>query len=468
MGVREVLREPLLRVGRHIASLRDVETAYPPGARLTLAVRFLAFMARDIPRDLQVRDLDDARLEQAVRLWEEESAGEPPPYSLAEVLAAATARQPGLVAVVDDVVVGAIVARADGQRAWVLRWSVAPEWRGRGVGTVLLRTLERRLLALGVRDISMLAPNGAAETARSAGYTTNAGVVYLEKRRLQAAAADNRVEDLGGLWISEQTWSSIGGMEREKELIERRVILPLAEQEQARRHGVVPASAVILFGPPGTGKTTFAKGIAGRLGWPFVEVLPSQLAGADAHGRAGALRELFEQLLYLDSVVVFIDEVEDIASSRQERPETHVISNELLKLIPAFREADSRLLVCATNSVRDLDSAFTRPGRFDYLLAVGPPDRKARAGIWRRYVGSITDAEIDVDELAERSDYYSAADIEFAAQKAAQIAFERSLAGDHQPATTEDFLTAIAAVRPSITAGMARDFDEDIERYARS
>ena len=98
-------------------------------------------------------------------------------------------------------------------------------------------------------------------------------------------------------------------------------------------------------------------------------------SASDALGRAGALRELFDQLLYLDSVVVFIDEVEEIASSRQKRPETHAIANELLKLIPLFREADSRLLVCATNSVRELDHAFTRPGRFDYLLPVGPPDR---------------------------------------------------------------------------------------------
>jgi SpoVK/Ycf46/Vps4 family AAA+-type ATPase len=256
-------------------------------------------------------------------------------------------------------------------------------------------------------------------------------------------------------------------MEQEKDLIERRVILPLAEREEAQRHGVAAASAVVLFGPPGTGKTTFAKAIAGRLGWPFVEIFPSQLAGRDAHGRAGALRDLFDRLLYLDSVVVFIDEVEEIASNRQERPETHVIANELLKVIPSFREGESRLLVVATNAVHDLDHAFTRPGRFDYLLPVGPPDLEARTGIWRRYVQSITDVEVDVRLLAERSQYFSAADIEFAARKAAQIAFERSLALGHEPAAGDDFLAAIADVRPSISAAMAREFEEDIARYAR-
>ena len=222
-------------------------------------------------------------------------------------------------------------------------------------------------------------------------------------------------------------------MEREKELIERRVILPLAEREEAQRHGVVAASAVVLFGPPGTGKTTFAKGVAGRLGWPFVEVFPSQLVGATRTAARARCASSSTSCSYLDSVVVFIDEVEEIASSRQKRPETHVIANELLKLIPLFREADSRLLVCATNSVRELDHAFTRPGRFDYLLPVGPPDRTARAGIWRRYVSQITDADVAVDELSERSQFFSAADIEFSARKAAQAAFERSLAGGYAP-----------------------------------
>jgi ATP-dependent 26S proteasome regulatory subunit/ribosomal protein S18 acetylase RimI-like enzyme len=420
--------------------------------------------------ELQVRDLDDSRLEQAVRLWEETAdPAQAAAFSLAEVLAAVTAREPALVAMAGDEVIGAIATAVDGERAWIVRWSVAPAWRRRGVGATLLQALERRLLSAGVRDVSLLAPRDAeaVEAARALGYRVQEDLLYLDKRRLQRKSVDDRVEELGGQWLPQGLWHEIGGMDREKDLIERRVVLPLSEREEAERHGVAAASAVILFGPPGTGKTTFAKAIAGRLGWPFVEIFPSQLAGSDAHGRAGALRDLFDRLLYLDSVVVFIDEVEEIASNRQERPETVVIANELLKVIPQFRQGDSRLLVVATNAVHDLDHAFTRPGRFDYLLPVGPPDLEARGGIWRRYVQQITDNEVDVRLLADRSQYFSAADIEFAARKAAQAAFERSLALGHEPATTDDFLAAIADVRPSITASMAREFDEDIDRYAR-
>jgi transitional endoplasmic reticulum ATPase len=421
------------------------------------------------PADAAIRDLDESRLEAAVKLWESTDLNDTLAFSLSEVLAAVVARQPALVAVAHDRVIGAIAARVDGERAWILRWSVEADSRRRGIGALLLRALERRLQALGVREISMLAPRASlgAETARASGYVLHEDTLYLEKRQLHATAADERIEELGGRWPPADLWLAIGGMDREKDLIERRVILPLAEHEEAKRHGVVPASSVILFGPPGTGKTTFAKAIAGRLGWPFVEVFPSQLTGGDAHGRAGALRELFERLMYLDNVVAFIDEVEDIASARQTRPETHVIANELLKVIPRFRDGGSRLLICATNSVRDLDHAFTRPGRFDYLVPVGPPDTTARAGIWSRYVSGISNRDVDLAALADCSDSFSAADIEFAAQKAAQAAFERSLQGDHAPATTEDFVKAAGEVRPSISEAMARDFDEDIERFAR-
>ncbi len=259
-------------------------------------------------------------------------------------------------------------------------------------------------------------------------------------------------------------WDALAGMEREKQIIERQIVLPLAEPAVADRYGVAPPKAVILFGPAGTGKTSFAKGVASRLGWPFVELFPSRLAADAPGGLAASLRDVFADLSELDAVLLFIDEVEEIAGARSGLAVDpgHGVTNELLKLIPTFREHDDRLLVCATNSVRSLDSAFLRPGRFDYLIPIGPPDPAARSAIWSRYLGRAADA-VDVAALVEASEMFTPADIEYAARKGAQAAFEREVmhhAGT--PASTQDYLEAISDTRPSLTEQARLEFDQDI------
>src|ERR1700675_1431051 len=101
-------------------------------------------------------------------------------------------------------------------------------------------------------------------------------------------------------------------MEEAKEIIERRVILPLAEPELHGRPGGGPPRAIVRFGRPDTGKTTCPKGIASHLGWPFVEVLPAELAGEGAERQAKLLARAFERVLDLVSAGVFVHEVEDL------------------------------------------------------------------------------------------------------------------------------------------------------------
>ncbi len=259
---------------------------------------------------------------------------------------------------------------------------------------------------------------------------------------------------IGGRLIDPAAWHEQAGMAETKALIERRI--------------VAPPKAVVLVGPPGTGTTTFAKGVAGRLGWPFVELFPSRLAAEGADGRAHALREFFDLVHDVESLVLFIDEVDEIAGRRGSRPDTEGVTNELLKAIPSFRGRDDRLLVCATNSVRDLDPALLRPGRFDYVLPIGPPDPAARRALWRRFVEGITSEPVDVEELVATTELFTPADVEFAARKAAQAAFERALGeGSDSPAGDADFRAAVAATRPTLTRALVREFEEDIERYAR-
>ncbi|MBF6337023.1 GNAT family N-acetyltransferase [Nocardia abscessus] len=421
----------------------------------------------------RLREFRDDDLDQAIQIWEQSRVptADEPVFALAEVTAAARAKQSAVVAEVGDEMVGMAVAQIHGERAWVLLVALASRWRGRGIGSALLAELERRLRSSGVRRICTLVPEGATGSVafENSGYSRRAGLVYYELLEPLAPAQSTLLTELGGRLLPRGLWQSMAGMDREKEIIERRVVLPLSNPDVAERYRVLPPKSVILFGPPGTGKTSFAKAVASRLGWPFVELFPSRLAAATTGGLAASLREVFADLTELDELLLFIDEVEEIAGTRSGTATSpaHGVTNELLKLIPTFRENYTRLLICATNSVRSLDPAFLRPGRFDYVIPIGPPDEPARNAIWQRYLGSATET-IDVDRLTCATAQFTPADIEYAARAGAQSAFERAMRDDtREPATTEDYLTAVANTRPTLTPEILTAFEQDQQDYTR-
>ncbi|MFF0778079.1 MULTISPECIES: ATP-binding protein [unclassified Streptomyces] len=420
-----------------------------------------------------LRDYHDDDLDQAIQIWDQSrGTDEDRVFPVSEVMAAAKSGQTAVVAVVGEELVGMAVAESYAKRGWILLVALASRWRERGIGSALVAELERRLRAAGVRHISALLPAHAAGTKALAnsGYESRDDLTYFEKFEPSGTADADVLAALGGRMLPEGLWDAMAGMEREKQVIERRVVLPLTEPVLADRYGVVPPKAVMLFGPPGTGKTSFAKAVASRLGWPFVELFPSRLAADTGEGLAAALREVFAELAELDSVVLFIDEVEEIAAVRSGKAVDpgHGVTNELLKLIPVFREHDARLLACATNSVRSLDPAFLRPGRFDYVIPIGPPDPTARSAIWARYLRAAATDSVDLARLVEASKLFTPADIEYAARKGAQAAFEREVAERRgAPATTDDYLAAIADTRPTLTARAIEEFTEDIDKHSR-
>lgn len=443
-----------------------------------------------------IRDFHPADMDSILRLWESSRlSGVEPVYALSEVLASCQEDQ-AVVAVDDDVVVGAAVARAAHDQGWIVFFGVDSQWLDQGIGSALLAAVESKLAPLGLTRLSILVPDSErrVEALGDAGYLDKKHLRYFEREIPIQRQEIGLLDALGGRLLPRNLWNNMGGMQREKEMLERRLVLPLADPDLAQQYGVVPPRAVMLFGPPGTGKTTFAKAIASRLEWPFVEVFPSRLA-ADPKGLAGALREIFLEISQLEHAVVFIDEVEEIAAQRKGDPPSPLqgVTNELLKIIPAFRDRPGRLLVCATNFIRTLDSAFLRHGRFDYVIPIGLPDDVARQAIWLRYIPESVAENVDLDLLVSKSNGFSPADIEFSARKASQHALEKSVYGaasDGSAAeaadvdaaaktdaaarapgatgpTTEDYLEAIAQTRATVSAEVVHEFQEDIKRIAR-
>jgi transitional endoplasmic reticulum ATPase len=373
-----------------------------------------------------------------------------------------------LVAEADGHLVGAAVGLISGTTGWIARLGASSE---QDRTDRLLDRMEAELSERGVHKIAVLVTPGHAvhEYLEERGYRVVENAVYLEREIPPTVLGPTALADLGGVTIDPHLWDVLKGMDQAKEIIERRVILPLSEPELAERHAVQPPNAVVLFGPPGTGKTTFAKGISSRLEWPFIEIQPSELSADKPEQEARALAQILDRILELPAAVVFVDEVEDLASMRHDqRKVSPRVTNEFLKQIPRFRQASHHLLACATNSIGALDPAFLRPGRFDYILPVGPPDAEARKAIWGRYVGEITDQEVGIAEFVAASEFFTPADIEFAAHKAAQRAFEQEhFEGSRERATTEDFLAAIRETKPTLSEEVIASFEKDVERFSR-
>jgi SpoVK/Ycf46/Vps4 family AAA+-type ATPase len=257
-------------------------------------------------------------------------------------------------------------------------------------------------------------------------------------------------------------------MTREKDLIESRIVEALASPALSQRICLRLPSTALMFGPPGTGKTMFARAIASRLGWPFIELLPSKMSGGD-RSLAGALRTAFAEIGVLDNVVLFIDEFDELASRRDVRPASSGVVNELLKSIPEFRARPGRLLVCATNFVDAIDPALLRPGRFDLLIGIGPPDLEALTAMWKQAISSLDlDGVVDPAASAERSRGFTPGGMDLAAQRAAAVVSGRSRSGEgSERVGLADLETALKRTRPSISPEMQERFDVLLGEYQR-
>ncbi|OGW39687.1 MAG: AAA family ATPase [Nitrospirae bacterium GWD2_57_9] len=277
--------------------------------------------------------------------------------------------------------------------------------------------------------------------------------------------------ELGAQAFGKEIWDTISDSQPPKQLVQRRIILPLIEGDLSKKHGVIPPKTIIFFGPPGTGKTHFVKAIAGVLSWWYIEILPSMLM-ADGIEKFGAnLHAIMEKARTLEDAVIFIDEFDEIAGSRDDATMVDKsITNEFLKQVPLLKNKGNKiLLVCATNYIRQLDAALLRPGRFDCIIPVGDLDEDGRKTILEYYICRLNTKGIDLDRIVHMTSRFTPADIEYLFQQVAQFAFEEEYAGKHDyTVTTDTFLQMIARIRPSLTEGMIEDFQKDSAAYARA
>jgi len=295
----------------------------------------------------------------------------------------------------------------------------------------------------------------------------------LENRRNGASAsADSGDAETGDEWlVSEKpdvTFDDIAGMEEAKRVIDEMVLYPMKSPEKARALGLNPGGGVLLFGPPGTGKTMLGKAIAGALEAPFYYA-----SGADLRSKwYGESEQRLAQLLNAAKAqpvaVVFMDEIESLLPKRTE--ESHAADNrvvtQFLSEIGGFRDSQNLLLVLgATNKPWAIDEAVFRTGRFDEKVYVGPPDAAARTKILELNLKTAAVADdVNLAAVTEGLDGYSGSDCAAVVSAAKRRALAAAIRNDAEPrVTADDFAEAVKRIPSSITPALLAPYRRFIE-----
>ena len=267
------------------------------------------------------------------------------------------------------------------------------------------------------------------------------------------------------------SFDDIDGMDSAKASIREMIVLPMQSPEKAKALGIKAGGGVLLYGPPGNGKTMFGKAIAHEIQAPFFYASGAQIR-SKWHGESEQkLSRLLHAAQSRPVAVLFLDEIDGLLPRRTEN--SNAVDNRLvtqfLADVGGFKESPNTLLILgATNKPWEIDEAVFRTGRFDEKLHIGVPDASARLGMLRRsFKTAPLAADVDLAAWAARLGNYSGSDVVGLARKACQIAFRRSIDESSDPVVlASDLEQARQAIPSSITPELLARYEAfDRQRF---
>lgn len=282
------------------------------------------------------------------------------------------------------------------------------------------------------------APVGDAEKVEEPEVEARPDDVDDEGRRLASAAAGT-TEEGGDDWASQFDWGDLRvsmedvvGLEEVKHQIHLRIVAPFLQPEIYQAFGREAGGGLLLYGPPGCGKTFIARATAGELGARFVSVSIHEIVDQYWGQSEKLVHSLFEDARRSSPTVLFFDEFDALGASRGGGAGSQfwkTLVDQMLQEMDGVAKRNTEILLfAATNMPWGVDAAFRRPGRFDRVLFVPPPDAAARRVLLERYVHALPGgAKIPVDPIVAKTDLYTAADLKALCERAAEGALDRSL-----------------------------------------
>ncbi len=271
-------------------------------------------------------------------------------------------------------------------------------------------------------------------------------MVILDEIKKQAIAREGTVRKGGGI-------SELAGMQELKKMLQEEVIEPLRNPEKFRRYGISIPNGILMYGPPGCGKTFVAQRLAEALDYNFYEISPSEVGSPYVHDTCLKIRKLFDDAAAAAPALIFVDEFEGLVPARgslggEQQHKAEEVNEWLLQI--GSCSGRRILFVAATNEPWSIDPAVKRSGRLDKKVYVGPPDREAIEQMVDFHLkGRLTTPDIDLGGFAtEISDLgYSASDLKLIVDEAARIAMKYDAPIAHEHLT----MAAAERVPPSIT-----------------
>ncbi|MCS7105708.1 MAG: CDC48 family AAA ATPase [Candidatus Aenigmarchaeota archaeon] len=265
--------------------------------------------------------------------------------------------------------------------------------------------------------------------------------------------------------IPKVKWEDIGGLEEVKQQLREMVEWPLKNPEAFERMGITPPKGILLYGPPGCGKTLLAKAVANESGANFIAVKGPEVLTMWVGESERKIRELFRRARQVAPAIIFFDEIDALAPRRglyRGSAVTETVVSQLLTEISGIEETKGIIIIAATNRPDIVDPALLRPGRIDRFVLVPAPDEKSRLEILKVHTRKMPLKNVDLKEWAKKTEGFSGADLEALCREAAMNALRENIKA--KEVTNKHFEQAFAKITPSITKDIISHYQKFIER----
>ncbi|MFX0134517.1 MAG: CDC48 family AAA ATPase [Candidatus Hodarchaeota archaeon] len=259
------------------------------------------------------------------------------------------------------------------------------------------------------------------------------------------------------------SWTDIGGLEDVKQELKEAVELPLKSPESFANIGIEPPKGILLFGPPGCGKTLLAKAVAKESESNFLSIKGPEILSKWVGESEKAIREVFRKARTASPAIIFFDEIDAITPRRGfDIGDSHVTSrviSQILTEIDGLETLKDVVVIAATNRPDLVDPALIRHGRIDRVILVEPPNAKARKEIFQIYTNKMPlDEDVDIDELVKMTEHFAGSDIQGCCQEAGLMALREDIKA--KKVSFSHFKVAIKKIRPSCPPEMLKQYKD--------